>query len=108
MMAVAALAYIVVMTMAMQKRGRGRWLHKIGAIGLWGLGWGVTVAIYWTGSESSIAIAAWLMMYEPLFPRKDGPASPGQTSPAMVLTSPWLHSLAERRSTKRSNTERGP
>lgn len=93
---VVLLAYLTNMAMALQERGRRRWLLKLGAITLWGAGWGITAMLYWLLPGMGTITVVWFMLYEALFPRDRKPVgSPGRTP--VILRSPWLSALAQRR-----------
>lgn len=96
LMAIGILGYVIVLTQALQERGRGRWLLKLCAIILWCLGWGVIAVLCWIKQIDQVIAVIWFMTYAACFPRSGTPASPGP-SPSITLRSPWLAALARRR-----------
>ena len=93
---IAMLAYLTVLTVQLQRPGRQVWIMKLGAIVLWGLGWGLFAVLFWCSVVDQTVIMCWFMTYAALFPNQRPPSSPG-ISPTMHLTSPWLASIAKRR-----------
>lgn len=102
LLAIVLLAYLIHMIMALQERGRGRWLLRLSAVVLWGVGWGITIVLHYWQPGMSKVVVIWLMLYEALFPRKQGknPGSAGMTPP--VLKHPCFSALARRRMERRA------
>lgn len=96
LMAIGVVVYLIILTKSLQERGRRRWLLKLGAILLWGLGWGALSVLYWRDRIGQITMVVWFMTYAACFPRPETVAKPG-ASPPIKLRSPWLASLAQRR-----------
>lgn len=96
LMAMGLLAYLMSMTLSLQKRGRKCWLIKLSGIILWGMGWGMLSILLWLGMVDQVVIVVWFMTYAAFFPVSMAAFSPGATPP--VIRSPWLASLAQRRS----------
>ena len=96
LMTVGMLGYVITLAKALQERGRRRWLIRLGAIVLWCLVWGVISVLYWLKQIDQVIVVIWFMTYAACFPKSETPASPGRTPP-IVLQSPWVASLAQRR-----------
>ncbi|KAM3582738.1 uncharacterized protein V6R79_005004 [Siganus canaliculatus] len=96
LMAVGVIIYLIILTKNLQERGRRRWLLKLGAILLWGMGWGIVTALYCSACVDQVIMIVWFMTYAACFPRPATVAKPG-ASPPIQLRSPWLASIARRR-----------
>lgn len=88
------LSYLLML--ALEKRGRGRWLQRIAAITAWGMVWAVLLALLWFEKVTQLVLVGWLMTYGAVFPKSDRAISPGNTPPP-GLNSPGLAALAQRR-----------
>ena len=89
LMSVGLLSYLLILACSLRKEGRDRWLQRIGAIVVWGLGWGVLSLLYRLHLLNQLSILAWFMTYAALFPVIDHPEEPRPSTPPLPF-SPWL------------------